>query len=99
MASGSPTTDERANRRAARRRQVRRRRVFALSGVATLVVLGGLVVVQAIGGDQPARAASAATGTPTMPIRPTPSATRKPAATTTPVRDRVGSGKAVTLAF
>ena len=99
MASGSPTTDERATRRAARRRQVRRRRAFALSGFATLVVLGGLVVVQATGGDQPARAASVTTGTPSMPVRPAPSETRKPAATTTPVADRLGSGKAVTLAF
>ena len=95
MASGSPTTDERASRRAARRRQVRRRRVVALSGLAALVVLGGVAAFDAAGGDEAARAASSSTHERTTP-KP---AKRKPAATTAPARDRLGSGNAVTLAF
>jgi len=95
MASGSPTTDERASRRAARRRQVRRRRVVALSGLAALVALGGVAAFDAAGGDEAARAASSSTHARTTP-KP---AARKPAATTAPARDRLGSGNAVTLAF
>ena len=95
MASGSPTTDERASRRAARRRQVRRRRVVALSGLAALVALGGVAAFDAAGGDEAARAASSSTHERTTP-KP---AKRKPAATTAPARDRLGSGNAVTLAF
>jgi poly-gamma-glutamate synthesis protein (capsule biosynthesis protein) len=96
MTSEPLSTDDRTARRAARRRQVLRRRVVALSTLAVLVALGGGALVEATGSDEAARAASPSAGTPT-PAPPPKQVTRKPAAAAAP--DRLGSGKAVTLAF
>ncbi len=101
MPSLSP--EERRLRREAKRRHVRRRRIGALTSLV-LVALGfvaGLAISGAWAGRGAAAADSTATGTTGTTGTTTTEATTR-ATTTTPKkkpRGRLGSGRAVTLAF
>jgi len=96
--STSLSRDQREARRAARRRAVRRRRALVLTGIATLAVLAFILGLQAAMGDEPARAAADARA-PKTPTRSTASAKPKTTTRATTSRSRLGSGRAVTLAF
>ena len=103
--------DERRLRREAKRRHIRRRRITALSflAFAALAFFGGLAASGALSGRAAAAAdptSSGTTGTQTTESTTTattaPTTTTKPKTTTqanTTTRGRLGSGRAVTLAF
>ncbi|MGL6279551.1 MAG: CapA family protein [Gaiella sp.] len=93
--------EQRAARRAQRRRQIRRRRATALGVVvlgATLVLAAGL---RAAGDDGAAQAAEASpsTGRSSQQVALPTSTARVRSTAARSTRSRLGSGKAVTLAF
>jgi poly-gamma-glutamate capsule biosynthesis protein CapA/YwtB (metallophosphatase superfamily) len=87
--------EERRLRREAKRRRIRRRRIGVLAFVvfASLAFVGGLAASGALGGGNAAAADSTTTETATTTTKTTTTTAK------TPSRGRLGSGRAVTLAF
>jgi poly-gamma-glutamate capsule biosynthesis protein CapA/YwtB (metallophosphatase superfamily) len=95
--------EERRLRREAKRRLVRRRRrigALAFLALASLAFVAGLVSSGALGGHDAAAADPVLSGsTPTRTTKTEPTALAKSAKVKTAVRGRLGSSRAVTLAF